>query len=58
MELPASAPCDHVLVMKKGKCLFDATTMAYLGHIISAQGIAMDVEKVDIVRAWSPSCTV
>jgi hypothetical protein len=32
--------------------------VAYLGHVISAQGVAMDAEKVEAVHAWSPPRTV
>jgi hypothetical protein len=32
--------------------------MAYLGHVISAQGVGMDTEKVEPVQAWSSSRTV
>jgi hypothetical protein len=32
--------------------------VAYLGHIISAEGVAMDVDKVEVVRAWPTPRTV
>jgi hypothetical protein len=32
--------------------------VVYLGHVISAQGVAMDIEKVEVVQAWSPPRTV
>jgi hypothetical protein len=38
--------------------LFGATTVAYLGHVILAHGVAMDAEKVEVVQAWSPPCMV
>jgi hypothetical protein len=28
--------------------------MGYLGHVITAQGVAMDAEKIAIVQAWLP----
>jgi hypothetical protein len=41
---------DHELVLKRSKCLFGAATVAYLGHIISATGVAMDPDKVFAVE--------
>jgi hypothetical protein len=32
--------------------------MQYMGHVISDQGVAMDADKVEIVRAWPLPCTV
>jgi hypothetical protein len=41
--------CDHKLAVKLSKCSFGGTTVAYLGHVISAQGVAMDAGKVEAV---------
>jgi hypothetical protein len=35
-----------------------AMTMAYLGHIISEHGVAMDANKVEVVKSWPPPRTV
>jgi hypothetical protein len=32
--------------------------VAYLGHVISADGVAMDGEKVQVVLSWPPPTTV
>jgi hypothetical protein len=45
---------DHKLALKQSKCSFDSATVAYLGHIISADGVAMDQAKVEAVAAWPP----
>jgi hypothetical protein len=46
------------LVVKRTKCSFGKPTVAYLGQVISEQGMAMDVEKVAAIQAWPPPCTV
>ncbi|XP_066373491.1 uncharacterized mitochondrial protein AtMg00860-like [Miscanthus floridulus] len=43
---------DHHLFAKRSKCSFDVPSMAYLGHIITAEGVAMDPDKVVAVEAW------
>jgi hypothetical protein len=52
---------DHQLTMKKSVCSFGAIVMAYLGHVISVHGVAMDTEKVEDVQSWQQPrtpCTV
>jgi hypothetical protein len=41
---------QHRLAVKQSKCVFDG--VAYLGHVISASGVAMDPAKVEAVQAW------
>jgi hypothetical protein len=43
---------EHNLFIKQTKCSFDAEDVAYLGHMISARGVAMDADKVAVVHAW------
>jgi hypothetical protein len=43
---------EHQLVLKRSKCTFGATKVAYLGHVISELGIAMDPDKVRAVVDW------
>ncbi|XP_066395761.1 uncharacterized protein [Miscanthus floridulus] len=43
---------DHHLRLKRSKCSFATTSVAYLGHKISAEGVAMDRTKVDAVTSW------
>ena len=40
------------LHLKRSKCSFGASSVAYLGHVISAGGVAMDVDKVAAVASW------
>ncbi|KAK1616269.1 hypothetical protein QYE76_021786 [Lolium multiflorum] len=42
----------HRLHLKRSKCSFATTSVAYLGHVISADGVAMDADKVAAVAAW------
>jgi hypothetical protein len=43
---------EHSLFIKHSKCVFDARSVAYLGHVISKAGIAMDQQKLDAVLDW------
>ncbi|KAK1626624.1 hypothetical protein QYE76_000939 [Lolium multiflorum] len=42
----------HRLHLKRSKCSFATTSVAYLGHVITADGVAMDADKVAAVAAW------
>lgn len=43
---------EHQLKVKRSKCDFATTSVHYLGHVISASGVTMDVDKVDTIRSW------
>lgn len=42
----------HQLRVKLSKCSFAQTQLSYLGHIISADGVSTDPEKIQVVRQW------
>jgi hypothetical protein len=42
----------HHLFVKRTKCSFGASSIAYLGHVISAAGVAMDPAKVQAIHDW------
>jgi hypothetical protein len=42
----------HRLHLKRSKCSFGASSVAYLGHVISTEGVAMDADKVAAVASW------
>jgi hypothetical protein len=42
----------HRLFVKRSKCSFGTPSVAYLGHVISATGVAMDPSKVQAIHDW------
>ena len=42
----------HSLFLKRSKCSFAERSVTYLGHIISADGVAMDPSKIEAVQSW------
>jgi hypothetical protein len=42
----------HQLFVKRNKCSFATSSVAYLGHVISAAGVAMDPAKVQVIHEW------
>ncbi|XP_066351553.1 uncharacterized mitochondrial protein AtMg00860-like [Miscanthus floridulus] len=42
----------HQLHLKRSKCSFGVSSVAYLGHVISASDVAMDTDKVAAVTSW------
>jgi hypothetical protein len=41
------------LFVKQSKCAFGKESISYLGHIISAAGVVMDLAKVQAVTEWT-----
>ncbi|KAB2617261.1 S ribonuclease [Pyrus ussuriensis x Pyrus communis] len=49
---------EHQLYAKFSKCQFWLDQVAFLGHVISAQGILVDPQKVAAVESWEQPRTV
>ena len=43
---------DHQLYAKFSKCKFWLTDVRFLGHVVSASGVSVDLEKVDAMVSW------
>ncbi|XP_062075853.1 uncharacterized protein LOC133779979 [Humulus lupulus] len=43
---------DHRLYAKKEKCDFWMTEVKFLGHVISQEGITVDLAKIDSILQW------
>nr|GEW76641.1 hypothetical protein [Tanacetum cinerariifolium] len=42
----------HHFHAKLSKCTFAATTIQYLGHVISSHGVAADPKKIEAIKSW------
>jgi hypothetical protein len=48
----------HILYAKFSKCEFWLEKVAFLGHILTAEGVAVDPEKVEAVSNWQQPTNV
>jgi hypothetical protein len=44
---------EHQLYAKLNKCTFYQKKIHYLGHIVSKDGIALDMENIEAIKSWS-----
>jgi len=49
---------DHQLYAKFSKCEFWLDKVHFLGHVLTAEGVAVDPGKVEDVLCWKPPTTV
>ena len=43
---------DHQLYAKFSKCKFSFTEVRFLEHVVSASGVSVDLEKVEVMMSW------
>ena len=43
---------DHQLYAKFSKCEFWLTEVRFFGHVVSALGVSVNPEKVEVVMSW------
>ena len=43
---------DQILYAKFSKCEFWLKSVAFLGHIVSNEGIQVDTQKIEAVKNW------
>ena len=43
---------DRQLFAKFSKCEFGLQSVAFLGHIVSSEGIRIDSQKIEVVKQW------
>ena len=44
--------CHHQLFAKRAKCIFCSKEVAFLGHILSAEGLGANLQKIHSVQEW------
>ena len=49
---------EHRLYAKLSKCQFWLDSVAFLGHIIYAEGVSVDPQKVEAILNWQPPTSV
>ena len=52
MRIVLHALRNHRLYAKFRKCEFWLIKVRFLGHLVSASGVSMDLEKVEVVLSW------
>lgn len=50
LELVLEVLCEHKLYANKKKCNFAYEKVEYLGHIISRNGVEVDLEKIRSIK--------
>ncbi|KAD5961527.1 hypothetical protein E3N88_13000 [Mikania micrantha] len=48
----------HSFFLNQKKCTFGQTSVEYLGHLITGQGVSMDPKKIEAVAQWPTPSTI
>ena len=43
---------QHQLFLKQSKCVFRASEVEYLGHIVGKDGVWVDPKKIEAMQDW------
>ena len=49
---------EHNLYAKRSKCVFAQNTLKFLGHIVGADGVKVDPEKIRVLEEWPTPTSV
>ena len=49
---------EHQLYAKLNKCSLFQTKVHYLGHVVSTEGIAIDLDEIRAIMEWVPPKSV
>jgi hypothetical protein len=58
LDITLSILRQHQLAAKRSKCVFGVSHVEYLGHVISAEGVATDPSKFTAIAEWETPQTV
>ena len=53
LEVVLSILKQHSFYAKFAKCEFGRTSLTYLGHVVSSNGVSVDPEKIVAIVDWS-----
>lgn len=43
---------NHKLFVKRSKCAFGQSSVSFLGHVVSGEGVTVEAEKIKAVLEW------
>lgn len=49
---------QHALKVNGSKCSFGAAQVEYLGHVVTAKGVAVDPAKIECIKQWKQPTTL
>ncbi|XP_026445458.1 uncharacterized protein LOC113346084 [Papaver somniferum] len=49
---------SNQLFVKESKCTFAQSSVGYLGHVISAEGVSVEQEKIECIMSWPTPTTI